>query len=69
MRGLEGGQDWDWDQRSSMEGSEWQVTSRGQWLVRNIGVIRESRECQNGGEKGKKAILSHFPCENPVGFR
>jgi len=63
LRGLGGGQEQSWDQRSDMEGSEQEVTNKGQWLVGNIGAIGESGDCQHEEKKAKKkAILLHQSC-------
>ena len=54
MRGLGLGQEWDQDQRSNANEREWEVTNKGQWLVRNVGVIRVRRK------RKKKVILSQL---------
>jgi len=48
------GQEWDQDQRSNANEREWEVTNKGQWLVRNVGVIRESGDHQSEEEKEEK---------------
>jgi len=57
MKGLEGGQEQDWDWRSNMKGSEQEVTNERKWSFRNIGVIGRSRECQDEEEKGEKGDI------------
>jgi len=65
MRGLEGGQEQDWDWRSNMKRSGQEVMNKGQWSVRNIGVIGRSGECQDEEEKGEKGdiiAMHHSHC-------
>jgi len=58
MRGSEGGQDWDWEQKGDMEGSEWGVANKRQQLVRDIEVIGGNRDCWNEEEKGEKGNIT-----------
>jgi len=43
--------------RGSGVGQEWAVTNKGQQLVGNVGVIRESGEHQSEEEKGGKGNI------------
>jgi len=57
MRWLGLGQEQYQDWRGNVNEREQEVTNEGQWLIRNVGVIGRSRECQDEEGKGEKAIL------------